>query len=225
MEINAIPVLEFELFNHTMVLTRSIVIQWVVMAVIIVLALLVTRNLRRIPSKRQTIVEMVIDLFNGLVTANMGPEYKKSFVPYIGTLGIFMFVMNSSGLFGVPPSTKDINVTLTFAMISFFVINGNSIAKNGVGGYLHSYIKPFALMLPMNIIEKFTVPLSLCLRLFINMLVGTILMELVYMAMGHLAFIVPVPLHFFFDLFVAVIQTFVFMMLTMVYTKTGAEHH
>lgn len=224
MEINAEPILEFELFNHTMELTKSIVIQWFVMAVIIILALLVTRNLDRIPSKRQTVVEMVINLFNGLVTANMGPEYKKTFVPYIGTLGIFMVVMNASGLLGVAPSTKDINVTLTFAMISFFVINGNAIAKHGVGSYLHSYIRPYPLMLPMNIIEKFTIPLSLCLRLFINMLVGTILMELVYMGMGHLAFIVPVPLHFFFDLFVAVIQTFVFMMLTMVYTKTGAEH-
>ncbi len=225
MDINAEPIFEFDLFNHTMAVTRSITIQWVVMAIIIVLALLVTRNLGKVPTKRQTVIEMLVNLFNGLVGSNMGSEYKKTFVPYIGTLGIFMFIMNASGLVGVAPSTKDINVTLTFAMISFFVINGNAIAKNGLGGYVHSYFKPYALMLPMNLIEKFTIPLSLCLRLFINMLVGTILMELVYMGMGHLAFIVPVPLHFFFDLFVAVIQTFVFMMLTMVYTKTAAEHH
>ena len=54
---------------------------------------------------------------------------------------------------------------------------------------------------------------------------GNQLMELVYMGMGHFAFLVPVPIHFFFDLFVALVQTFVFMMLTMVYTKTAAEHH
>jgi len=125
----------------------------------------------------------------------------------------------------VAPSTKDINVTLTFAMVSFFVINGNAIAKNGLDGYLVSYFKPYALMFPMNLIEKVTIPLSLCLRLFINMLVGVIMMELIYMGMGHFAFLVPVPLHFFFDFFVAIIQTFVFMMLTMVYTKTAAEHH
>ena len=225
MDINARPIFEFNLFNHTMVVTRSIVIQWVIMAVIIVLVLFLTRNLGKVPSKRQTVIEMLVNLFNGLVGSNMGPEYRKTFVPYIGTLGIFMFTMNASGLLGVAPSTKDINVTLTFAMISFFVINGNTIAKNGLGGYLISYVRPYPLMLPMNIIEKFTVPLSLCLRLFINMLVGAILMELVYMGMGYFAFIVPVPLHFFFDLFVAVIQTFVFMMLTMVYTKIGAEHH
>ena len=90
MSINAEPIFEFDLFNHTMVVTRSIVIQWVIMAVIIVLALLVTRNLGKIPSKRQTIIEMLINLFNSLVGSNMGPEYKKTFVPYIGTLGIFL---------------------------------------------------------------------------------------------------------------------------------------
>jgi F-type H+-transporting ATPase subunit a len=225
MDINAEPIFEFELFNHTMEVTRSITIQWVIMAIIIVGALLLTKNLGKIPTKRQTVIEMLVNLFNSLVGANMGPEYRKTFVPYIGTMGIFMFIMNASGLVGVAPSTKDINVTLTFAMITFFVINGNAIAHNGLGGYLHSYFKPYALMLPMNMIEKLTIPLSLCLRLFINMLVGTILMELVYMGMGHFAFLVPVPLHFFFDLFVAIVQTFVFMMLTMVYTKTAAEHH
>jgi len=225
MEINAEPIFEFELFNHTMEVTRSITIQWVIMAIIIVSALLLTRNLGKVPTKRQTVIEMIVNLFNSLVGANMGPEYRKTFVPYIGTMGIFMFIMNASGLVGVAPSTKDINVTLTFAMISFLVINGNAIVHNGLGGYLHSYFKPYALMLPMNMIEKLTIPLSLCLRLFINMLVGTILMELIYMGMGHFAFLVPVPLHFFFDLFVAIVQTFVFMMLTMVYTKTAAEHH
>ena len=109
------------------------------------------------------------------------------------------------------------------ALISAVVINGNSIAKNGLGGYLHGYIKPYAFMLPMNIIEKFTIPLSLCLRLFINMLVGVVFMELTYMALGHFAFVVPIPLHFFFDLFVAVIQTYVFVMLTIVFTKTSVE--
>lgn len=224
MDINAQTIFSFDFLNYTFDVSRSIVIQWVIMAIIIAVVLLLTRNLGKIPSKRQTVIEMLVNLFNGLVGSNMGNEYKKTFVPYIGTLGIFLFVMNSSGLFGVAPSTKDINVTVTFAMISFFVINGNAISKNGIGGYVHSYFKPYALMLPMNLIEKVTIPLSLCLRLFINMLVGTILMELVYMGMGHLAFLVPVPLHFFFDLFVALIQTFVFMMLTMVYTKTASEH-
>lgn len=223
MELNAKEIFEFTVFNHRFAVTMSILLQWIIMAVIIVSVLLLTRNLGKIPSKRQTVVEMLVNLFNGLVSSNLGSEYKRRFVPFVGTLGIFIFCMNVTGLFGFKPSTGDINVTLTLALISAVVINGNAIAKNGLGSYFHGYIRPYAFMLPMNLIDKFTVPLSLCLRLFINMLVGAIFMELVYMALGYFAFVLPVPLHFFFDLFVAVIQTYVFMMLTIVFTKTSVE--
>lgn len=224
LSLNAHEVFEFSVSNHTFVVTMSVILQWVIMAVIIISVLLLTRKLEKIPSKKQTVIEMVVNLFNGLVCSNLGNEYKKRFVPFIGTLGIFIVMMNMTGLVGFAPSTKDINVTLTLALASAFVINANSIAHNGLGGYLHSYFKPYPFMLPMNLIEKVTVPLSLCLRLFINMLVGVIFMELIYMAMGKLAFVIPVPLHFFFDLFVAVIQTYVFIMLTIVFTKTAVEH-
>ena len=223
MHLNPPVIFEFTISNHTYDVTMSIVLQWIIMAVIIVFVLLLTRNFGKLPSKRQTVVEMVVNLFNGLVCSNLGNEYKKRFVPFIGTLGLFIALMNLTGLVGFAPSTRDINVTAMLALISAVVINGNSIAKNGLGGYLHGYINPYAFMLPMNIIEKFTIPLSLCLRLFINMLVGVVFMELTYMALGHFAFVVPIPLHFFFDLFVAVIQTYVFVMLTIVFTKTSVE--
>lgn len=223
MHINPPEVFEFTISNQTYAVTMSIIMQWAVMAAIIVLVLLLTRNLDKIPSKRQTVIEMVVNMFNNLIVENLGESYKKRFVPFVGTLGIFIAFMNLTGLIGFAPSTKDINVTATLAIISAVVINGTAIARNGLGSYLHSYLKPFALMLPMTIIEKFTVPLSLCLRLFINMLVGVVFMDLTYMALGYFAFIIPIPLSFFFDLFVALIQTYVFVMLTVVFTKTSVE--
>ncbi|MDD4564028.1 MAG: F0F1 ATP synthase subunit A [Eubacteriales bacterium] len=223
MHLNAQEIFEFTVFDRTFVVTESIVVQWLIMVVLTVLVLLLTRNLEKVPSKRQTVIEMIVNLFNGLVVSNLGESYKKNFVPFIGTLGIFIVFMNLTGLIGLPPSTKDINVTLMLALISAVVINGTAIARNGLGGYLHGFVKPYAFMLPMNIIEKFTVPLSLCLRLFINLLVGVIFIELTYMALGYFALIIPVPLHFFFDLFVALIQTYVFIMLTIVFTKTSVE--
>jgi len=222
MDMNPKTVFDFDFFGHTIDVTSSIVTQWFFMAVIIVLVLLVTRNIGKMPSKRQSVLEMVVTAIAGLVDSNMGKEYKKFFVLYIGSMGIFMFFLNTSGLIGIVPSTMDINVTAAFALMTFFLINGNAIRENGVKGYLHGYLQPFAPMLVMNVIEKVTIPLSLTLRLFINMVVGTIILELVYHGLGHLAFLIPVPLHFFFDLFVGVIQTFVFMMLTMVYVKTAA---
>ncbi len=217
-------VFEFDFLNHHIAVASSIVTQWVVMGLLMIVTLIVTRNIAKIPSKTQSVLEMLVSMFGNLVSANMGPGYRKQFLPYIGCLGIFMACLNLSGLVGVPPSTKDINVTATFAVLTFFIININAIKHMGAGGYVKGFFKPFALMLPMNIIEKFTIPLSLCLRLFINMLVGTMIIELVYEGLGHFAFLVPVPLHFFFDIFVGIIQTFVFMMLTMVFVKTAAEH-
>jgi len=223
MHLNAQEVFEFTVSGHTFIVTMSVILQWVIMAVIMISVPLLTRGLEKIPSKRQTVIEMVVNLFNGLVCSNLGLEFKKRFVPFIGALGIFILMMNLTGLVGFAPATKDINVTLTLALISAVVMNATAIAHNGIGGYLHGYFKPLPFMFPMNIIEKLTIPLSLCLRLFINMLVGVIFMELIYMALGYFAFVLPVPLHFFFDLFVAVIQTYVFIMLTMIFTKTAVE--
>ena len=97
---------------------------------------------------------MIVNMFNNLVVENLGESFKKRFVPFIGTLGIFIAFMNLTGVIGFAPSTRDINVTATLAIISAIVINGTSIARNGLGRYLHSYLQPFALMLPMNIIEN-----------------------------------------------------------------------
>ncbi len=221
--LNALEVFQFNAFNHTFVVTMSVILQWVIMAVLLISVPLLTKNLNKFPSKKQTVIEMVVNLFNGLVCGNLGSEYRKRFMPFIGTLGIFIVMMNMTGLLGFAPATKDLNVTVTLALIAAVAINATAISTNGLGGYLHSYFKPYPFMLPMNLIEKFTIPLSLCLRLFINMLVGVIFMELIYIAMGHFAFVLPIPLHFFFDLFVAVIQTYVFMMLTIIFTKTAVE--
>lgn len=222
MEMNPKTVFDFDLFGQTFDVTSSIVTQWFFMAVIITIVILLTKNLKKIPTKTQSTLEMIVNAIAGLVNSNMGKEYKNFFVLYIGSMGIFLFFLNTSGLIGIVPSTMDINVTAAFALMTFFLINGNAIKQNGLGGYVHGYFKPFAPMVVMNVIEKVTIPLSLTLRLFINMVVGTIILELVYEGLGHFAFLVPVPLHFFFDLFVGAIQTFVFMMLTMVYVKTAA---
>jgi len=226
-EINVEAIWETELFGYPIGITRSVILEWIFMVVIIALALIFTRNLKKIPSKRQTVVEMVVGLFNGLVSSNIGPSYRNTFVSYIGTMGIFIFILNCSGLYGIEPTTKDINVTMAFAITSFCAINGFAIATGGIGKYLLSFFKPYPFMLPMNIVEKVSVPFSLTLRLFINMLVGAIFLELIYHALEHIyfPFIFPAPLHFFFDLFVAIIQTYVFMLITMVNIKLAAEHH
>lgn len=222
MDLNAKTLFSLNLGGHNINITSSIVTQWVIMVIIAILVLAFTSNLRKVPSKKQSILEMLVNLFTGLVKENMGEEFM-GFVPFIGTMGIFLFFLNLSALVGVEPSTKDINVTAGFALISFVVINVTAFRKVGIGGYGKELITPYALMFPMNLLEKITLPISLCLRLFCNMLVGSILIGLIYKYMGHFAFIVPVPFHMFFDMFDGVIQVYIFMMLTMLYTKMGSE--
>ncbi|MDD3223429.1 MAG: F0F1 ATP synthase subunit A [Clostridium sp.] len=226
MDLNAQTVFNLHIANHSFGVSTSIVTQWCIMVIIMVLVFALTRNLKKVPDKKQSIVEMIVGMFNGLVEENMGKKYR-SFIPFIGTMGVFLFFLNLSGLVGVEPSTEDINVTAAFALISFVVINGNAFIKVGLKGYLKDLVKPFPLMLPMNLLEKITLPISLCLRLFCNMLVGAIIIGLFYQLAIYLkyvlAFVGPIPLHFFFDLFDGIIQVYIFMMLTMLYTRMGAE--
>lgn len=223
MGINPEEVFTFHLANHEFVITNSVITQWVVIAFIMILTLLVTRDLKKIPGKVQSVVEIIVGAIKGLVITNMGEEYK-NFVPFIGTLGVFLFFSNLTGLIGFEPSTKDISVTIGLALVSFTVMQANAIKKGGFGGYLKGYLQPFAPMIFMNILEKFTLPLSLALRLFCNMLIGALILELIYEGLGHFAFIIPIPIHAFFDMFDGLIQMFVFMMITMVYTRLTAEH-
>lgn len=221
MDLGAKTVFALHIGNYNFSITETVVLQWIIMAIIAILAILLTRNLEKVPNKKQSIVEMLVNLINGLVKENMGEKFM-NFVPIIGTMAIFILFLNLTGLVGIEPATKDISVTAGFALVSCFLINATAIKRIGIGGYIKSIFSQGPIMVPMNLIEKVTIPVSLCLRLFINMLVGAIVMALIYQTPARI--IVPVPLHGFFDLFDGVLQVYVFILLTMIFTKLGIEH-
>jgi len=134
-------------------------------------------------------------------------------------LFIFLILSNLSGLFGLRPPTADYGVTLPLGLITFGIIHYNGIKKNKVKHFT-SLFEPFALLFPINLIGEVAVPLSLSLRLFGNILSGTVMMGLIY---GMLPLLVklgmPAALHVYFDIFSGCIQTYVFCMLTMVYVN------
>ncbi len=168
-----------------------------------------------------------MDSINNLVRDNMGEEYM-GFVPYIGTIAIFLAFMNLTGLIGVRPPTVDYSVTLALALITFFVVQWFAIKKIGLGHYFKGYVEPYAFILPINLIERVMLPVSLSFRLFGNMIAGVVIIELAYKSLGSLTgfaqLLVPIPLHFYFDLFDGIIQMVIFVMLTMVNIKVIAEH-
>ncbi len=204
-------------------ITESIIVEWVIMLIIIISAIALTRNLKQRPDKRQVALEVVMNTINNTVKDNMGEDGLK-FIPYIGTLMIFLLFMNLTGLVGIAPPTENYSVPMAFAAMTFFLVQGFAIKKKGLGHYLIAYTKPYSFMLPLNIIERCMLPISLSLRLFGNMVAGGIILGLIYDALGNFAFIIPVPLHFYFDLFDGAIQMVIFSMLTMINIKIIAEH-
>lgn len=219
------PIFSFKIGN--ILIDSDIVFQWVVILVLGITAYLLTRNLKLKPNKTQVAAEWVYEYVANLVRGNMGESYM-SFIPYIGTLMVYLLVLNLLGLIGILPPTRDINVALALAFISFMVIQGSAIKRNGVGSYLHGYAHPFVAMLPLNIMERIVLPTSLALRLFGNMLAAALLVELMYEALGHLGWFaqigLPIFAHAYFDLFDGVIQMIVFSMLTMINIKLIGDH-
>jgi F-type H+-transporting ATPase subunit a len=215
------------IFGYNFEITVSLITQWVIVLGLSLLIAFINISLKKIPDKKQGIVEIFVEFVEKTVEETMGKNFKK-FVPFIGTLGIYLLSMNLVGLFGIKPPTTDYSVTLGMGLITFLVIQGYTIKKAGVIHYFTGYAKPLPILLPINILERIMLPVSLSLRLFGNMFAATIIMELAYGGLSKIAWVaqlgIPIPLHMYFDLFDGAIQMVIFVMLTMINIVIISEH-
>ena len=196
------------------------VITWVIMAVILLASFFLTRNLRvHNITKRQLVVETIVTKLDGFVTGMVGEE-GKAYVPYLATVLVFIGISNVIGLFGVKPPTKDMNVTAALALMSIVLIQCAGIRRKGVKGWLKSFTEPIAIVTPINILELFIRPLSLCMRLFGNVVGAFVIMELIKLLVPV---VLPVPFSFYFDIFDGLIQAYVFVFLTSLFIKEAIE--
>ncbi|MGL4730196.1 MAG: F0F1 ATP synthase subunit A [Clostridium sp.] len=222
-----VPIVTFKLLGFPVDITKVMVTQWVIIIIALILGVAYKFSMKKFPGKVQATVETAVIKVNHIVLENMG-KGKEGFIPYIFALAIYVFSLNMVGLFGIKPPTSEISVTLGLASITFFVIQWYAIKKNGLGGYFKGYARPIPFLLPINIIERVMLPISLSLRLFGNIFAGTVIVELIYGALGKINFFatigLPIPAHFYFDVFDAGIQTIIFVMLTMINIKITAEH-
>ena len=199
---------------------ESVVVTWIIMAVLIVAAFFLGRNLKvENVGKRQLVVETVIGGLHNFFYDMLG-EAGKRYIPYMMTVGIYIAISNMIGLFGLKSPTKDVGVTGALALMSIILVEYAGIHQNGVKGFLKSFAEPIIIMLPMNILEVFIRPLSLCMRLFGNILGAFVIMELIKIVAPVL---VPVPLSLYFDLFDGFIQAYVFVFLTSLFIKESIE--
>ncbi|NLW17881.1 MAG: F0F1 ATP synthase subunit A [Firmicutes bacterium] len=202
---------------------ETIVALWVVSLIMLVGGFLLTRGkFSWLPKGRQNAIETLVESIDSFVGFVMGDE-RRFFTPFIGTLMVLLLLCNTAGLwsFGLlRPPTADINMTLGLGLISFFLINGYAIKSHGLGGYLKGFVSPFFLLLPMNVFGELAKPISLGVRLFGNIFSGLVIGGLIYSAFP---FLVPIPIHIYFDLFSGVLQTAVFSILTMVFIAMAMD--
>jgi len=216
------------LFGLKIPISDVIVSMWIIMAVMIIFAIILTRKLTSVPSKKQNVAETIVEFINNMVKDAIGAHHWKPFAPYLGTIMLFLILANTISIFNVIPGegfklrppTRNINVTVCMALMSICVVIYAGIRYKKFSGWLKSFIEPTPVMLPFNILEYFIKPTSLALRLFGNILGAFIVMELIYMALPAIA---PAALSIYFDLFDGILQAYVFMLLTCLYIAEAIE--
>ncbi|MCI7099166.1 MAG: F0F1 ATP synthase subunit A [Lachnospiraceae bacterium] len=211
----------YEVGGQTLWITTTHVSQLIITIVLIIVAFAVRNRMKKaeeVPGTFQCLCEAVVEMLDNMVITNMGKRGRK-YCNYIITLFIFILLSNIGGIFGLRSPTADYGVTLMLALVTFVMIHYNGI-RHQKKEYWKGYLDPFPVFLPVNIISEFATPVSLSLRLFANMVSGTLIMALWYALMPLLfRFVVPAALNVYFDLFSGAIQTYVFCMLTMIFVS------
>ncbi len=204
---------------------------WLVMGALIVVSLFATRKVERIPSGIQNLMEYALEFIRDLAKNQIGEKEYRPWVPYIGTLFLFIFVSNWGGallpwkLIHLPAGelaapTNDINTTVALALLTSLAYFYAGFRKRGIG-YFAKYIEPTPVMLPINILEDFTKPLSLSFRLFGNILADELVVAVLVLLVP---LFVPLPV-MLLGLFTSAIQALVFATLSAAYIAEAMEGH
>ncbi len=222
-------------------ITETAIFAVAIAVILVVLAIWSTRKMEKIPRGKQFWAEFVVSSIYRLVEDSMG-KGGRTYAPYIGSLFCFLLVGSMLGLFGLRPVTADVNTTAAVAFFTFILIQYTAIKHHGVKGKLKEMCDPYPFMFPLKIIEQVSFPVSLALRIFGNILAGYIVVHMLLNGLGSLSdsiglpipifqTILPLPANLFFDVFEPMLQSFIFIMLTMVFismemvmSKAHEEH-
>ena len=211
-----------DFFGSTVHITTTHICTIIVVAVLMILTLVLRHCFFKAEREGKmttasTLVEMGVDMLTHFVEDSMGKKGAKKYINYIGVLFLYIFFCNTSGILGLRPPTADYGTTLCLALITWVMIMYADIRYNKLN-MVKDLFQPFPLFFPMNVISIFSTPLSMSLRLFGNILGGTVLMALYYGMLPWFAKLgVPAALHVYFDVFSGAIQTYVFCMLTVTF--------
>ncbi len=187
-------------------------------------------NPNRVESNFQMLVELIFDFFGGVVEGILGAKYRDKFTPLAMTMWLTIFLSNMAGLYLMKESALDLNYPLSMGILAFVFWNGYALKIVGIKGWLGQFGDPFLALAPLDFVGFVAKPVSMIMRLFGNVLSGTIFISLI-MQLPHAAFeastalgvvltpvfmVIVAALSFYFSLFGPFIQSMVFTYLTLV---------
>jgi F-type H+-transporting ATPase subunit a len=212
-------------------LSETVIVSWLVMAILIIAAFFLTRKLKEVPRGPQAILEGLIEFLNRFSKEHFGSR-ARVFGPYIGTIFLFLLVANiipvlsptaAFGLeppFTIKPPARDINLTAAMAILSIMIVLVSGLRARGLKGWCKNLLHPVPVMLPFNLLEYLIRPTSMCLRLFGNILGGFIIMKLLE---AVVPIVIPPFISIYFDLLDGLIQALVFTFLTTLFVAEAVD--
>lgn len=206
-------------------------VTWLVMASLLIISFWGTQNLQRIPQKKQNFMEFLLEFLQDIAKNQIGEHEYRSWVPYIATIFLFILGCNWAGalipwkLIHLPEGelaapTNDINTTVALSLLTSLSYFYAGLSKNGIG-YFSRYIEPTPVLLPINILEDFTKPLSLSFRLFGNILADELVVAVFTLLVP---LFIPLPV-MILGLFASSIQALIFSTLSAAYIGEAMEGH
>ena len=207
-------------------LSVTIVYTWIIVLVLILLAVIlrltVIRHMRQTPKGMQNALECAVENIAKYTESKTG-KLGENLGAYIFTVAVFLISCAAFELLGVRAPTADITMTFALALITFVLINYYGIKKRGLAGRVKTLASPTPIVFPFRIVSDIAVPVSLACRLFGNMLGGMIVMDLLYSAMRNAAIGFPSVLGLYFNVFHPLIQTYIFVTLTLTFIGEATE--
>ena len=208
---------------------QVLLVTWLVIAIILTISVLGTLNLQQVPKGLQNFVEAVFEYVAGIAKDQLGEYEYRPWVPFVGTIFLFIFVSNWLGalvpwkLIHLPEGelaapTNDINTTVSLALLTSLAYFYSGFSKKGIG-YFKRYIQPTPILLPINILEDFTKPLSLSFRLFGNVLADELTISVLVLLVP---LIIPLPI-MGLGIFAGSVQALIFSTLAAAYICEALE--
>ena len=212
------------LFLENKYIPEHVAYTLLVMAILILLGWLATKSMEIYPNKVQNVMEVIVSAFKNLLIDTMG-QHGMKFFPLIATIGFFILFSNLIGLVpGFDSPTGSLNTTVAMALVVFFLTHIVGVQMQGMK-YFKQFLGPVwwltPLMMPIEIISHLSRPLSLSVRLMGNMSGGHIVLAVIFILVPLL---VPLPI-LILKILISVIQTLVFMLLSMMYIAGAMEEH